>query len=99
MVGNHELDDTNSVLNYYSSPQFYYPGANVVQMRFLRLHSSTAVQTVTFSCHPGHRLGQTHRDIKFLTDTKKQSYLGEIRDCMVKTKSLNFPLQLHSSKP
>lgn len=62
--------------------QFYYPGANVVQMRFLRLHSHTAVQNMTFSCHPGHRLGQTDRDVKFLTDSRKQSYLGALKDCV-----------------
>ncbi|TNN68706.1 Collagen alpha-2(I) chain [Liparis tanakae] len=62
--------------------QFYYPGANVVQMRFLRLHSRTAVQNMTFSCHPGHRLGQTDRDVKFLTDSRKQSYLGALKDCV-----------------
>uniref|UniRef100_A0A8D3C624 Fibrillar collagen NC1 domain-containing protein n=2 Tax=Scophthalmus maximus TaxID=52904 RepID=A0A8D3C624_SCOMX len=62
--------------------QFYYPGANVVQMRFLRLHSSTAAQNVTYSCHPGHRLGQTDTDIKFLTDSRRQSYLGAVKDCV-----------------
>lgn len=62
--------------------QFSYPGANVVQMRFMRLHSTAAVQTVTYSCHPGHRLGRTERDVKFLTDSRRQSYLGEIKDCV-----------------
>lgn len=62
--------------------QFYYPGANVVQMRFLRLHSSTAIQKMTYSCHPGHRLGQMERDVKFLTDTRRQSYLGSLKDCV-----------------
>ncbi|XP_072227829.1 collagen alpha-1(II) chain-like [Leuresthes tenuis] len=62
--------------------QFHYPGSNVVQMRFLRLHSTTAVQRVTYSCHPGHRLGQMDREVKFLTDTRKQSYLGMLQDCM-----------------
>ncbi|MEQ2281309.1 hypothetical protein AMECASPLE_028946, partial [Ameca splendens] len=62
--------------------QFSYPGTSVVQMRFLRLHSITAVQKVTYSCHPGHRLGQKERSVKFLTDTRKQSYLGELNDCV-----------------
>lgn len=62
--------------------QFYYPGANVVQMRFLRLHSSTALQNLTFSCHPGHRLGPVDRDIKFLTDSRKQSFVGAVKDCV-----------------
>lgn len=38
---------------------------------------------MTYSCHPGHRLGQTDRDIKFLTDTRQQSYLGAVKDCVV----------------
>lgn len=62
--------------------QFIYPGANVVQLRFLRLHSSTAIQSMTYSCHPGHRLGLADTEVKFLTDTKKQSYLGIIKDCV-----------------
>ncbi|KAF6732467.1 Collagen alpha-1(II) chain [Oryzias melastigma] len=62
--------------------QFSYPDASVVQMRFLRLHSITAVQKVTYSCHPGYRQGQTERSVKFLTDTRRQSYLGALRDCV-----------------
>lgn len=62
----------------------------MVQMRFLRLHSTTAVQMVTYSCHPGHRLGQVDREVKFLTDTRKQSYLGALKDCVVCTVTLLF---------
>lgn len=62
--------------------QFYYPGANVVQMRFLRLQSWRALQKITYTCHPGHRLGHTDREVKFLTDTRRQSYLGAINDCI-----------------
>ncbi|KAM6986164.1 collagen alpha-1(II) chain-like [Aplochiton taeniatus] len=62
--------------------QFYYTGASVVQLRFLKLQSSTAVQKVTYSCHPGHRLGLLDRDVKFLTDTRRQSYLGTLKDCV-----------------
>ncbi|XP_061837042.1 collagen alpha-1(II) chain-like [Nerophis lumbriciformis] len=61
---------------------FVYPGASVVQMRFLRLQSSTATQKMTYSCHPGHILGQSQRDIKFLTDTRQQSFLGAVQDCV-----------------
>lgn len=68
---------------YVFSFKFLYPGANVVQLRFLRLYSSTAIQTMTYSCHPGHRLGPADTEVKFLTDTKKQSYLGIIKDCVV----------------
>ena len=76
----------------FVSHQFYYPGANVVQMRFLRLHSSTAIQKMTYSCHPGHVLGQTDRDVKFLTDSRKQSYLGALKDCVVCKKFSKLPL-------
>lgn len=62
--------------------QFFYPGASVVQMRFLRLQSRTAVQKITYSCHPGHRLGQTETDVKFLADTRRQSYLGTLKNCV-----------------
>lgn len=55
----------------------------MVQLRFLRLHSSTATQSMTYSCHPGHRLGLTDTEVKFLADTKRQSYLGIIQDCLV----------------
>lgn len=64
--------------------QFHYPGENVVQLRFLRLHSSTAIQSITFSCHPGHKLGETERDVKFLTDSRTQSYLGVLKGCVVR---------------
>lgn len=62
--------------------QFHYPGENVVQLRFLRLHSITAIQSITFSCHPGHQLGAAERDVKFLTDSRTQSYLGVLKDCV-----------------
>ncbi|XP_042565384.1 uncharacterized protein si:ch211-196i2.1 [Clupea harengus] len=51
-------------------------------MRFLRLHSRRVEQRVTFSCPPGHRLGQTRREAKFMTDVSKQSYLATIQDCV-----------------
>ncbi|PWA26936.1 hypothetical protein CCH79_00000656 [Gambusia affinis] len=57
-------------------------GESVVQMRFLRLHSVSASQTVTYSCHPGSRLGPTDTEVKFLTDTRMQSYLGELNHCV-----------------
>ena len=52
-------------------------------MRFLRLHSARSSQKVTYSCHPGHRLGPGRRDVKFLADTRKQSFLGTLADCVV----------------
>lgn len=71
--------------------QFHYPGENVVQLRFLRLHSITAVQSITFSCHPGHKLGEAERDVKFLTDSRTQSYLGVLKDCVVRIHPLTLP--------
>ncbi|KAM6902372.1 collagen alpha-1(II) chain-like [Xenentodon cancila] len=71
--------------------QFSYPGASVVQMRFLRLHSHSAAQKLTYSCHPGHRLGQTERDVKFLADTRRQSYLAALKDCVPGEESLSGP--------
>ena len=65
--------------------QIEYPAASVVQMRFLRLHSRRVEQRVTFSCPPGHRLGQTRREAKFMTDVSKQSYLATIQDCVVRS--------------
>lgn len=63
--------------------QFEYPALSVVQLRFLRLQSNRAEQRVTYSCYPGHQLGQTQRQVQFLTDSVKQSYLGELQDCVV----------------
>ncbi|XP_071011182.1 collagen alpha-2(V) chain-like [Oncorhynchus clarkii lewisi] len=78
--------ETNSSFQWLSKQeqgfQFYYPGANVVQMRFLRLQSCKAVQRIIYSCHPGHRLGHTDREVKFLADTRRQSFLGALKDCM-----------------
>lgn len=71
----------------------------MVQLRFLRLHSSTAAQSITYSCHPGHRLGQTDRDVKFLTDTRMQSYLGVLKDCVVCKTGSMIMLVLSKKKP
>lgn len=89
-----KLHQLTLIMHYvlFVSHQFYYPGANVVQMRFLRLHSSTAIQKMTYVCHPGHVLGQTDRDVKFLTDSRKQSYLGALKDCVVCKKFSKLPL-------
>ncbi|XP_056134911.1 collagen alpha-1(II) chain [Lampris incognitus] len=62
--------------------QFEYPGANVVQMRFLRLNSRFSTQNVTYSCHSGSRQGLREREVKFLADSRRQSYLGALRDCV-----------------
>lgn len=62
--------------------KFEYPALSVVQLRFLRLQSNRAEQRVTYSCSPGLQLGQTQRQVQFRTDAVKQSYLGELQDCM-----------------
>ncbi|XP_071399966.1 collagen alpha-1(II) chain [Centroberyx affinis] len=62
--------------------QFEYPGAGVVQMRFLRLNSRFSAQNITYSCQPGSRQGLGEREVKFLADTRRQSYLGALRDCV-----------------
>lgn len=75
----------------FLSFQFHYPGESAVQLRFLRLHSITAIQSITFSCHPGHKLGGAERDVKFLTDSRTQSYLGVLKDCVVSIRPLALP--------
>ncbi|XP_029108441.1 collagen alpha-1(II) chain-like [Scleropages formosus] len=62
--------------------QLEYPGASIVQMRFLRLNSKVAVQTIIFSCQRGSRQSQQEREVKFLADTRRQSFLGTLRDCV-----------------
>lgn len=64
--------------------QLEYPGAtDVVQMRFLRLNSRFSTQTITYSCQHGSRQSHSEREVKFLADTRTQSYLGALRDCVV----------------
>ncbi|XP_055742455.1 collagen alpha-2(I) chain-like [Salvelinus fontinalis] len=60
-------------------PQFGYPGPDVVQMRFIRLNSRLTSQNITYSCQPGNRQGPGEREVKFLADTRRQSYLGTLR--------------------
>ena len=65
------------------SSQFEYPGSDVVQMRFLRLGSRFCSQRVSYSCGPGGRQGSRERQVKFLADTRRQSYLAALSDCEV----------------
>ncbi|XP_063049810.1 collagen alpha-1(I) chain-like [Engraulis encrasicolus] len=62
--------------------QFEYTQSSVVQMRFLRLNSNVASQNITFTCQAGSGQGAKERDIKFLADTRRQSYVGSLHDCM-----------------
>ncbi|XP_055017462.1 collagen alpha-1(III) chain-like [Boleophthalmus pectinirostris] len=61
--------------------EFEYPSVDVVQMRFLRLHSRLSSQTIRYLCAPGSRQSGKKREIKFLSDTRNQSYLSTLRDC------------------
>ncbi|KAA0717047.1 Collagen alpha-1(XI) chain [Triplophysa tibetana] len=63
--------------------QFDYTGSSVVQMRFLRLNSRIAKQNITFSCQPNSHQGFNEREVKFLADSRKQSFLGTLLDCEV----------------
>ncbi|KAK5870531.1 hypothetical protein PBY51_003472 [Eleginops maclovinus] len=62
--------------------QFEYPGGtDVVQMRFLRLKSRFCTQTVTYSCQRGTVQNHREREVQFLSDTRRQSYLGALPEC------------------
>lgn len=63
--------------------KFEYTETSVVQMRFLRLNSKQVTQNITFSCGQGSRQGSSEREIKFLADSRRQSFLGTFRDCVV----------------
>ncbi|KAG2455591.1 CO1A2 protein, partial [Polypterus senegalus] len=64
------------------SSQYDY-GLGVVQLRFLKLSSRRASQTVTYSCRPdADALRHAEEDIKFLADTKKQSFVGALPPCL-----------------
>nr|XP_014016011.1 unnamed protein product [Salmo salar] len=77
---------TNSSFHWLSSMekgfQFEYPGPDVVQMRFLRLNSRLTSQNIIYSCQPGNKQRPGEREVKFLADTQRQSYLGTLRDCV-----------------
>ncbi|XP_076127454.1 collagen alpha-2(I) chain-like [Alosa pseudoharengus] len=77
-----EADSFQWLSNKEGGFQFEYAESSVVQMRFLRLNSNLASQNITFTCQPGSRQGPTEREIKFLADTRRQSYVGTLRDCM-----------------
>uniref|UniRef100_A0A4W5QUV2 Fibrillar collagen NC1 domain-containing protein n=1 Tax=Hucho hucho TaxID=62062 RepID=A0A4W5QUV2_9TELE len=77
---------TNNSFHWLSSKekgfQFEYLGPDVVQMRFLRLNSRLTSQNITYSCQPGNIQGPGKREVKFLADTQRQSYLGTLQDCV-----------------
>ncbi|ETE64999.1 hypothetical protein L345_09232, partial [Ophiophagus hannah] len=70
--------------------QLEYQGLNTVQLRFLKLHSSLATQKVSYSCRP-HSDGSTkhlEKEVKFLTDSRDQSYLSTLQGCELDNESL-----------
>lgn len=61
-----------------------YVGASVVQLRFLRLHSHRAAQKVSYSCRPAaHHHRQPQKEIRFLADTREQSYVATLQGCLL----------------
>ncbi|NXO00533.1 CO5A3 protein, partial [Rhinopomastus cyanomelas] len=65
--------------------QLEYSGANSVQLRFLRLHSRWATQKVSYSCRPAPQQDQPQpeKEIRFLTDSREQSYGASLRGCVL----------------
>ncbi|NXJ85739.1 CO1A1 protein, partial [Trogon melanurus] len=69
--------------------QLEYVGASPVQLRFLRLHSSLATQKVSYSCRPVPEQGQLQpeKEIRFLTDSREQSYVASLQGCVLDNES------------
>lgn len=65
--------------------QLEYAGASPVQLRFLRLHSHLATQKVSYSCRPAPEQGQPQleKEIRFLADSREQSYAASLQGCVV----------------
>ncbi|NWI53630.1 CO5A3 protein, partial [Calyptomena viridis] len=69
--------------------QLEYTGASPVQLRFLRLHSRLGTQKVSYSCTPAPERGQLqpHKEIRFLTDSREQSYAATLQGCVLDNES------------
>ncbi|NWT23295.1 CO5A3 protein, partial [Cardinalis cardinalis] len=69
--------------------QLEYAGASAVQLRFLRLHSHRAAQTVSYSCGaaPQRRRAQPRKEIRFLSDGREHSYRASLRGCPLDNES------------
>ncbi|NXC22358.1 CO5A3 protein, partial [Corythaeola cristata] len=65
--------------------QLEYAEASPVQLRFLRLHSHLATQKVSYSCRPApeHSRPQPEKEIRFLTDSREQSYVASLQGCLL----------------
>ncbi|XP_063172386.1 collagen alpha-3(V) chain-like [Candoia aspera] len=66
-----------------------YQGLNTVQLRFLKLHSSLATQKVSYSCRPHSDGSKQHleKEIKFLADSRDQSYMTTLQGCVLDNES------------
>lgn len=66
-------------------PQLEYAGASPVQLRFLRLHSRLATQKISYSCRPAPEQDQPQpeKEIRFLADSREQSYAASLQGCVV----------------
>ncbi|NXU92430.1 CO1A1 protein, partial [Xiphorhynchus elegans] len=71
------------------SPQLEYAGASAVQLRFLRLHSHLATQKVSYSCRavPERGRPQPRKEIRFLADSREQSYAASLQGCVLDNES------------
>ncbi|NWX51389.1 CO5A3 protein, partial [Steatornis caripensis] len=69
--------------------QLEYVGASPVQLRFLRLHSRFATQKVSYSCRPAPEQGQPQpeKEIRFLADSREQSYTASLQGCVLDNES------------
>ncbi|NWY69749.1 CO1A1 protein, partial [Erithacus rubecula] len=65
------------------SPQLEY-GGSAVQLRFLRLHSRRAAQSLRYSCRaaPERRPPRPRTDILFLADSRDHSYAASLQGCL-----------------
>lgn len=60
-----------------------YSELNVVQLRFLRLQSLRVRQQVRYICVARPERPATDKDVKFLADTREQSFLVTLQGCEV----------------
>ncbi|NWS45799.1 CO5A3 protein, partial [Probosciger aterrimus] len=62
-----------------------YTGASAVQLRFLRLHSSLVTQKISYSCRPAPEQAQPQlqKEIRFLADSREQSYAASLQGCVL----------------
>ncbi|NWH69178.1 CO5A3 protein, partial [Geococcyx californianus] len=56
---------------------------------FLRLHSHLATQKVSYSCSPAPEQGQPQleKEIRFLADSREQSYVASLQGCVLDNES------------